>query len=602
MLVAIASGVGASTADAYFPNPTESPASAQAVAEADPAQTVFTWNNNGGTYQVTGMTQQGANEAASGAAESEMTAGEATGTNVAADAGELAGEEAAAGMLPEFAAAGPVVAGAGVVAIGVCYAAGCFDGLVNAGPSELTTSSYHFNKVSPITASSTDPQSLWGWTEGSCCPATSSPQVMTPLATKHYHALFVSDGVFVRAMGRAPDEPSCTFSPGLPLPYAVQNDDSFGCQSPAGSGTFPHYSHVHAYYDITAHSRFSYHAGQTAAQATSAGYSVMSNTSPPNSSFANDLAKHIAANPDSAQAGRIAQAYVAAGPGSSTPNPYVTQKVIPDCTGLPQAICFQLYQQAGFGFVNTTVATFDEAIPTPEAQADQVIQQTPAAGTYADPTTAVYIKQNPDPADEPIMVPGIFPHVGADGHPETGPEWEHRIDGVPYAPSPDHHPNVTHHVLSDANSHPDLGPSGAVSTSPAPGTKIHPDDTVTVNENSPDTQPAGAGPGGGPPCDSTALPAINLNPLRVGIGNVFPFGIFGWLGDALTSWSVAGSAPTIDVPFVHGHLTFDFNQFEPAMEILRPVLLILSFFSLMWLVASAAMGFGGGGSEEAATE
>ncbi len=124
-----------------------------------------------------------------------------------------------------------------------------------------------------------------------------------------------------------------------------------------------------------------------------------------------------------------------------------------------------------------------------------------------------------------------------------------------------------------------------------------PETDIWIPTNPPNAPPAtpggGAPPPGTPPgCDPWLQPSINLSALNVPIGDVFPFALFPWLLSMLNEWDVAGGAPRIVVPFVHGELVFDMGHFEPAMVVVRPVIVVVSFLSMVWLVASAAMGLG----------
>jgi hypothetical protein len=250
---------------------------------------------------------------------------------------------------------------------------------------------------------------------------------------------------------------------------------------------------------------------------------------------------------------------------------------IPNCDGLGYSACETKLEERhlvpqrdelNWSEVETTVP-------------DEVVELQPQKATEVDKGTTVVVTTNPPAEKMPLIVPRPGDH-------ETYAEYIAKLNP---ALSP-HRVNV-----GEADVDPDRGPDGVLTVEPAPDTRLNPatDHYVSVRTN-PSTIFA---PG---TWTAPSVPSIDLSPLSgVSVGcNSFPFGVFCWVAAGLTSWGGEGECPSFDVPFTSeirgstADLTFDTCTFEPAMEIIRPMLVLLSFFGVAWLLSASAMGLGGG--------
>lgn len=268
--------------------------------------------------------------------------------------------------------------------------------------------------------------------------------------------------------------------------------------------------------------------------------------------------------------------------GSEVPNPYGSIVVVPDCDGLLYATCAELLEEQGLSPErddrNWETADLD-------LEPDEVIEMEPAPATEVETGTKVTVVTNPDESGMPLVVPPITPGENyADYVKKLGGGW------LP-----------ENHVLSPEFTDPHFGPNDVTRTSPQPGTRADPasETEIDIYTNDADAPPA-AGTWSAP-----SIPGLDLSPFgEVEIGcNDFPFGVFCWIGDGLTSWGSSGSCPSFNLPLGStvgaDGLPVDFCDFEPAMEIVRPIIVLVSAFCLAYLFAAAAMGFGGStGSED----
>lgn len=277
--------------------------------------------------------------------------------------------------------------------------------------------------------------------------------------------------------------------------------------------------------------------------------------------------------------------------GQPTQMPGLVQ--VPNCVGVQPSACRSLLTGAGI------VTAPQETTLTP-AQADltkpagAVVSTNPASGAWVDPDTGVVtLTENPNPL--PIVVPQ--PLQGG----ETYTQYLTRLQGEGFVGS------YTNEFVTDANINPQLGPDDVVAVSPAPGTQIAPNTSVTVQSN-PDDAPAPQ-PGGGPPGAPT-LPGISIGGAPTPC-TVFPFGIPCWIGNQLSEFvSTTPQAPSFSIgtPSLLGGGNLNVNLDHPfgadlssVMAICRVVLLVVSFLGLIYWLAGFALGGstgGGGGAEE----
>jgi hypothetical protein len=267
---------------------------------------------------------------------------------------------------------------------------------------------------------------------------------------------------------------------------------------------------------------------------------------------------------------------------SEIKDPYATYVNVPDCDGLLWGACEDLLEEEGLEPVRQSEDWEGAVI---EKAAGAVLQLKPASGAEVVAPSKVTVTTNPDEGGMPLVVPAIVPGEGYEDYIAKLKE--------------QFKPKET--VLSPEFTDPAFGPNDVTRTSPKPGTRADPssEPSLDVFTNPPDAPPA-AGTWSAP-----AIPAISLDPLTgVTIGcNDFPFGIFCWIGSGFTGYGSSGACPQIGVPVgtsvdVSNELPFDLCQFEPAMEVIRPVLVLVAAFSLAYLFAAAAMGFGGGSNED----
>lgn len=175
-----------------------------------------------------------------------------------------------------------------------------------------------------------------------------------------------------------------------------------------------------------------------------------------------------------------------------------------------------------------------------------------------------------------------------------------------------------HVVLSEANADSDFGPNVVVRTTPKGGTRqktgsevvvftnpetmsepATPGDPETGNPTTPGEgnpgEPGGGTGGGDGQCEPWVKPKIDLDPLKLPVGSVFPFGIFTWMGDMLDEWVGNPTAPKLHFPFpaTEEGVTIDLAAWDQGMVIIRGTLLAVSTLLLFWWIATSLLQFGG---------
>lgn len=208
-------------------------------------------------------------------------------------------------------------------------------------------------------------------------------------------------------------------------------------------------------------------------------------------------------------------------------------------------------------------------------------------------------KLGPDPPDETeVQIP--VPNIG-----ERYGEYDKRLEALGLVAEPA--------VLAESQIDTTVGPEAVSTTTPYIGSNVEPGVHVKVRYNPGDAAETPAEQGvpveegqeegqtGGSPGEWTppAIPAIDLSPLKeTGLGcSVFPFGIPCWLYQVTASLNVSPQCPKWDLPlYKENELHIDMCSFEPAMEIVRPVLVFVICVSLVW--GFAAWGFGNGGGDD----
>lgn len=289
-------------------------------------------------------------------------------------------------------------------------------------------------------------------------------------------------------------------------------------------------------------------------------------------------------------------------PGSGVKSPYVSYVTVPEnlCEGMKYPACVVEVEelelvptQTELDWDDAVIEELDELDPqkTREEEEEKVITIIPGPGTELEVGSELEVITNPSEEDMPQWVPKPDPG-------ETEEEYRERKLALPFwIPEGE--------MLSDGTLDPSKGPNEVVRTTPKAGSKLDPHpaggtQTVTVTYNPPTAPEPSATPWSAP-----SIRGIDFGPLTgIAIGcNKFPFGVFCWIGDGLAGVGSAGSCPTIGVPMgssvgLSEELVFDLCMFEPAMVVIRPILVLLSALCLAYMFAAAAMGFGGGSNED----
>jgi hypothetical protein len=302
----------------------------------------------------------------------------------------------------------------------------------------------------------------------------------------------------------------------------------------------------------------------------------------PSAKWEEELVKGIKGHTGDAQA-KLGEQIASKIEGSGVKGPYTTYVSVPSCSGESWVECKADLEELQL-VPERSKLTWETA--DIELAPDTVTKLAPVPSTEVETKSKVVVTTNPAEAEMPLLVPDIGAgETYADYIAKLAPAW------VP-----------TQRELSPEFTDPHKGPGDVTRTAPEPGTRADPATTPAIDVfNNPTDAPPAAGTWSAP-----AIPSIDLTPLSgVSIGcNSFPFGVFCWVAAGLTSWGAEGECPSFDVPFTSeirsstADLTFDTCTFEPAMEIIRPMLVILSFFGVAWLLSASAMGLGGGASAD----
>ncbi len=152
--------------------------------------------------------------------------------------------------------------------------------------------------------------------------------------------------------------------------------------------------------------------------------------------------------------------------GIGPPNPvWIT---VPDCAGATFSACSQQLRDAGFtGTITREYASFDDADLTKPAGA--VLGTQPAAGSQVHDDGEVVVTTNPDDPDMPRVVPAPQARPG-----EAASDYASRLGDL----------GLTDVQISEtANPDWDFDPTTAVAVHPAPGTRVHTSDEISVESN-----------------------------------------------------------------------------------------------------------------------
>lgn len=317
----------------------------------------------------------------------------------------------------------------------------------------------------------------------------------------------------------------------------------------------------------------------------SAGYNATDDPAVPNYAYtppvnwSSSTAAAMTADPEGERVGEKVASEI---DGSEVANPYAVTVEIPDCDGLVYATCEELLEELG-------LIPQRESLPweevTPGTEPDEVVELDPAKSTEVEKGSTVTVVTNPAEEEMPLVVPAFLPGEGyTDYVAKLAPQWQ---------------PEKV--VVDPAFIDPAYGPNDVIRTSPKTGSTADPATSHAIDVF---VNPADAPPAAGTWSPPT-IPALDLSPLAgVAVGcNDFPFGVFCWIADGLGDWGSSGTCSSVDVPVgtsvsAGSELPFDLCQFEPAMEVVRPVITLVAAFCLAWFFSAAAMGLGAGSSDD----
>lgn len=269
---------------------------------------------------------------------------------------------------------------------------------------------------------------------------------------------------------------------------------------------------------------------------------------------------------------------------SGVGNPYAVYVTVPSCSGEAWIECKADLEELELVPERDTLTWEDAHL---DLAPDEVFELQPEPETELEVGTKVTVTTNPDEDGMPVVVLA----------PEPNESYDEYIKRLATQLNPER-VNV-----GEGSIDPHKDPGSVLRTSPGSGTRLDPETEHGLEvQTNPDTSPDAVDPAA---WSAPAIPAIDLSPLSgVDLGcNDFPFGVFCWIGAGLTSWGSEGECPSFGVPFkseireAEATQEFDTCGFEPAMEIVRPMIVILSFFGIAWLLSSSAMGLGGGSAD-----
>lgn len=271
--------------------------------------------------------------------------------------------------------------------------------------------------------------------------------------------------------------------------------------------------------------------------------------------------------------------------GSSDTDPVTGEQAapskvtVPSCAGDLYAECAARLQAHELVPVRTTVTMPEVDLEKP---AGAVLSIDPAGGAQVDPGTTVTVRTNPDEADYPKVVPRPLPG-------ETAEQYRVRVADAGW-------PDAKIHVitLTEATADPDLGPNVVVRTQPPPETRVRPQELpeVEIYANPPTMPPPDGGGGGGGTggCERPPIRAFSL-PALADVPRTFPFGIPFWIADALDRFVGAGTAPKFTFTFLGYSLTVDMKWTQPAVNVVRPVIIICAAIGMLVALANLLGGF-----------
>lgn len=149
--------------------------------------------------------------------------------------------------------------------------------------------------------------------------------------------------------------------------------------------------------------------------------------------------------------------------------------------------------------------------------------------------------------------------------------------------------DVTVKTVGESDENPETGPEDVARVYPQVGTRVQAGAHVEVDEN-PKTAPAPTEPKA--PSTGEMPPGIKTPSFGV-LCNKFPFGVPCWAVETIKGWSATGEAPKTEIPIDKKHIAINFSVLEPAMEIIRPVIVIALVVGIVWTFFALSTGGGG---------
>lgn len=287
------------------------------------------------------------------------------------------------------------------------------------------------------------------------------------------------------------------------------------------------------------------------------------------------------------------------------PNIFTDNYTAPDCVGLSVSDCVDLLESYGFtgAHVDTTLSRDGADLTKP---AGSIVEMNPAGGASVDQTTEFALTVNPTPL--PVEIPSRI-----SGN-EVATDWATRLEASGYTGT------ITYVTLDPSQEDGTVGPGVEVfpihdtttGEYPQPGSRIQPDDSLTVDVN-PDSAPPvdpSSGTGGGSPGSTCSCPPLDMTPLTgVSYGNKFPFGLFTYAAAIVGNFNVAGQAPDFSLRAqatgLNGHnldSPYDVNLggtrmawLDTYMGYWRDLLSFCMWVGAIWFFASRILGLNGTG-------
>lgn len=265
------------------------------------------------------------------------------------------------------------------------------------------------------------------------------------------------------------------------------------------------------------------------------------------------------------------------------------------CSDVPGwvPVCY-LYQTRGDFFARwTSISALQDgtysgglAVNPTSQPSDQSLVDAARAEALNNPEFGAWIDYQLDPVNYPDPTQYVLPQIQTG---ETADAYRTRLQSLGQLGT----------ITIEPATEPDyrFPPGAALGALPAPGSSVAPGTDVVVYEN-PSNVPDPDAPipdAGG--CTPWVKPDIDTDPLFVSNPlDKFPFGIFTWAYTGLAQFVDSPEAPSFSwsFPGYDGTLTIDLAVVQPMVDILRPVMVFLFGFGVIWFFGRAFLGMSGG--------